>query len=287
MKMNKKRGYLLILPLCLLLGALTVYPFVYALIVSLSSQYLADPGSHRFIGLRNYISMVKDTRFLNAIKNTFIYAGLAVSIEFFLGFFVALLLNRDFKGKGVIRTLFLLPMIATPAPIAMVWRQIYDPTLGIANYFLSIVGLRPLAWTNAKETALFSVILVDIWQWTPFFVLTILAGLVSLPKDPLEAARIDGASNLEVIWYVVLPLLKPLIFTVLIFRIMDALRAYDLIYVLTEGGPGIATETLNYYAYLTSFRWLRMGYGSSLAIVLLIVSLVIGMRLSKYIVIEE
>jgi len=281
---QKKIAYLLILPLCVLLGALTVYPFIYALIVSMSSRYLADPSSHRFIGLQNYISMVKDVRFINAMKNTFVYTGLAVSVEFFIGFSVALLLNREFRGRAVIRVLFLLPMIATPAPIAMVWRQIYDPTLGVANYFLSLLGFKPLAWTNATNTALLSVNLVNIWQWTPFFILTLSAGLASLPKDPVEAARIDGASNIDIICYIIVPLLKSLILIVLIFRIMDALRAYDLIYVLTEGGPGVATETLNYYAYLTSFRWLRMGYGSAIAMILLFISLSIGMRLSKYII---
>ena len=276
--------YLLITPLLAVLIALTIYPFIYVLSTSMNSRYLADPNSNQFIGLQNYFDIFKDMRFYNALRNTLLYAGVSVSIEFFLGLIVAFLLERIITLKGLIRVLFLLPIIATPAPIAMVWRQIYDPTLGILNYFFSFLNIGPFAWTSETRTALLSVIGVDVWQWTPFFILTLSAGLASLPRDPIEAAKVDGASGFKVFLYIIVPILKPLILTVLIFRIMDALRAYDIIYVLTEGGPGIATETLNYYTYLMSFRWLRMGYGSALAFILLLISLFIGMRLTKFII---
>jgi multiple sugar transport system permease protein len=163
----------------------------------------------------------------------------------------------------------------------MVWRQIYDPTLGLANYFLKLFHLAPLDWTSDSSTALLSIVLVDVWQWTPFFILTLSAGLAALPHEPVESAKIDGASTLQIIWHITLPMLKTLISIILIFRIMDTIKVYDLIYVLTEGGPGVSTETLNYYTYLTSFRWLRMGPGSALAIIMLLITLSIGRVLVK------
>ena len=284
--MGQKEVVWFLLPLIVILAMLTIYPFIYLLINSTRSTYLADPGSNRFIGVQNYLSMLKDARFYNAIKNTLIYTCLAVGIEFTIGLCVAIVLDRNFAGRDIVRALFLIPMFATPAPVAMVWRQIYDPTLGLANYFLGLVGLGSFSWTSQRTTALLSIVLVDIWQWTPFFVLTLSAGLASLPRDPFEAAVIDGASGPKVIRYITIPLLKPLIITTLLFRIMDAFRVYDLIYVLTEGGPGIATETLNYYAYLVSFRWLRIGYGSSLSFILLAMSLFVGTRLTRFILEE-
>lgn len=281
-----KLAYSLILPLIVILLALTVYPSVCLILNSMRSTYLADPSSNRFTGVQNYLSMLRDGRFLNALKNTLIYACFVVVVELALGLSVAILLDRNFRGRDTARALFLLPMFATPAPMAMVWRQIYDPTLGVANYFLGLVGLGPLLWTSQRTTALLSVALVDIWQWTPFFILTLSAGLASLPRDPFEAAIVDGASGFEIFRHITLPLLKPLMITTLLFRVMDAFRVYDLIYVLTEGGPGVATETLNYYAYLVSFRWLRIGYGSSLSLVLLALSLFIGMRLTRFILEE-
>jgi len=280
-KQERVHGYVLILPLCTVLVLLTVYPFFHALLASLRSWNLADPASHRWVGLANYAAHFADLRFWNALKNTLFYAVAAVGIEFLLGFLVAWLLNREFRGRNLIRTLFILPMIATPAPIAMVWRQIFDPTLGLANYLLRLVHLPALSWTSDSSTALMSIVLVDVWQWTPFFVLTLSAGLASVPIEPIEAARIDGASNLKIIRHIIIPILKGLIVITLLFRIMDALRVYDLIYVLTEGGPGISTETVNYLAYLTSFRWLRMGRGTALAFILLILTLFTGSRLVK------
>lgn len=276
-----KKGFLLILPLIIILALLTLYPFFYLIITSLKFWNLTNPDATRFIGLGNFWKIIKDGRFWNALKNTGLYTVGAVGIEFLLGYFIALLITRDFRGKNVIRALFILPMIATPAPMAMVWRQIYDPTLGLANYFLRLVGFQPLLWTSDSSTALLSIMLVDIWKWTPFFILTLSAGLSALPTDVTEAAEIDGASGLQILFRVVSPMLRLLIITVLIFRIMDVMKEYDLIYVLTEGGPGISTETMNYYIYLTSFRWLRMGSGSALAVILLFITLFIGLRLMK------
>ncbi len=273
------RGYLLILPLCIILILLTLYPFFFVVIASLRDWNLSQPDTQKFIGLLNYISLLSDVRTWNALKNTAVYTICAIAVEFTLGFIIALLLERQFHGRTIIRTLFVMPMIVTPAPVAMVWRQIFDPSLGLANYIFSVLGLPPLRWAGDSSTALLSVLIVEIWQWTPFFILTLSAGLSAIPDEPVEAARIDGASFVQTVFRVILPMLKSLVITILIFRIMDAMKVYDLIYVLTEGGPGVSTETLNYYTYLTSFRWLRMGKGSALAVILLFVTIFVGSRL--------
>lgn len=273
------RGYLLILPLCIILILLTLYPFFFVIIASLRNWNLSQPDAQGFVGLLNYATLLSDVRTWNALKNTALYTFGAVSIEFIIGFIIALLLELQFRGRNLVRTLFILPMIVTPAPIAMVWRQIFDPSTGFANYLLGMLRIAPLRWAGHSSTALISVMIVEIWQWTPFFILTLSAGLSAIPDEPIEAARIDGASLPQMIFRIIVPMLKSLIITVLIFRIMDAMKVYDLIYVLTEGGPGVSTETLNYYTFLTSFRWLRMGRGSALAVILLFVSLFIGSRL--------
>jgi multiple sugar transport system permease protein len=262
-----------------ILVLLTLYPFFFAIVASLRNWNLSQPNAQGFVGLQNYIQLLTEGRTWNALKNTALYTGGAVSVEFVIGFIIALLLELHFRGRNLIRTLFILPMIVTPAPIAMVWRQIFDPSTGFANYLLSALKIAPLRWAGDSSTALTTVIIVEVWQWTPFFILTLSAGLAAIPDEPIEAARIDGASLFQTIFRVIMPMLKPLIITVLIFRIMDAMKVYDLIYVLTEGGPGVSTETLNYYTYLTSFRWLRMGRGSALAVILLFVTIFVGSRL--------
>ncbi|HAN94245.1 MAG TPA: sugar ABC transporter permease, partial [Firmicutes bacterium] len=180
---------------------------------------------------------------------------------------IALILNRDMRGKNVIKTLFLLPMVATPVAVGMVWLLMYEPSIGVINYFLRMLGLPQGLWLASPAQALGSLILVDVWQWTPMITLIVLAGLAALPSEPYEAALVDGASTLQSIRLITLPLLQPTILAAMTLRAIDAFKTYDIIYTMTQGGPGYATETLNIYSFVLGFQYFQMGKASALLII--------------------
>jgi len=188
-------------------------------------------------------------------------------IETVLGVAIALILNRDMRGKNVIKTLFLLPMVATPVAVGMVWLLMYEPSIGVINYFLKLLGLPQGLWLASPAQALGSLILVDVWQWTPMITLIVLAGLAALPSEPYEAALVDGASTLQSIRLITLPLLQPTILAAMTLRAIDAFKTYDIIYTMTQGGPGYATETLNIYSFVLGFQYFQMGKASALLII--------------------
>jgi multiple sugar transport system permease protein len=180
---------------------------------------------------------------------------------------IAVLFNREFMGKGLLRTIFLFPMIATPVAIALVWRLMYQPTLGVLNQLLEFLRLPPSLWVADTSLVLPALALVDIWEWTPLITLITLAGLSVLPEEPFEAAAIDGASRWQTFWKITLPMLRPVIIVAVTFRLIDALKTFDIIFVITQGGPGFASETLNLYVYSTSFQYQNLGYAASLLVV--------------------
>lgn len=263
-------------PAIIVLFMLTIFPFVYSVYMSINKFYMANPNSARFIGLGHYIEIfLGDPVFWASLKRTIIYAATAVSCELLLGMLVASSLEGISRGKGFFRTIFLLPMAATPIAIAFAWRIMYNPTLGIINYFLKILNMDAVEWISDPSLALISLILVDIWQWTPFMVLMLLAGLMSLPEAPFEAAKVDGASGWQIFTRLTLPLMEPIILIALVFRLIDAFKVFDTIFVMTGGGPGEATQTLNVYTFLTGFSYLRIGYAAALAIIMLIIVIVV------------
>jgi multiple sugar transport system permease protein len=190
---------------------------------------------------------------------------------------MALLFNREFWGRGLLRTLAILPMVATPTAIALVFVMMYHPTLGVANYLLSVAGLPPFPWTYSSHTALYALALVDVWQWTPLIMLIALAGLASLPREPYEAAHLDGASPLQAFWHITLPLLRPTLVVAILFRAIDALKTFDIIFVMTQGGPANASETINILLFNQAFSYFNMGYAASMAVALF--ALVMGASL--------
>jgi multiple sugar transport system permease protein len=187
--------------------------------------------------------------------------------ETLLGLVLAVMLNRDFPGKNLLKTLFLLPMVATPVAIGMVWLLMFEPTIGYLNHVLKALHLPQSLWLASEGSALPSLVLVDVWQWTPMMALIILAGLVSMPSDPFEAAEVDGASAWQTFWHVTLPMLRPTIGMAVILRSIDALKTFDIIYSMTQGGPNYSTETLNLYGYNLGFGYFYMGSASSLLMV--------------------
>jgi multiple sugar transport system permease protein len=224
-----------------------------------------------FVGLGNYVSVFVDARFWNSVFNMAYFTLIAVPVEAVLGFALALLLNRDFYLKGVVRSLILLPMIATPVAVGLIWALMMNPELGVLNYFLQVLHLPRSLWTASPALAIPSIALVDIWEWTPFMTLIILAALQSLRTDQLEAATIDGANAWQRLFRIIVPVIRPAIVIAVILRTVDALKTFDIIYVITQGGPGIASETLNVYAFKSSFLYLRIGYASSLLVVLALI----------------
>ena len=227
---------------------------------------------------RNFIELFKDSRFLAAIYRTFLFSGGALVFEVLFGVAIALLLNRNFIGKNVVKTLFLLPMVATPVSIGLVWMLIYEPTLGIANYILSLVGVqKPPVWLGASDSALASLILVDIWQWTPMISLIVLAGLSALPSEPFESARVDGASWRQMLMRITLPMVSPTITVAILLRLIDVMKTFDIIYATTKGGPNFSTETLNIFAFTQAFQYFSLGTAS--AVLVLFFSIVFGISL--------
>ena len=269
-------------PSVIALFALTIFPFLSNVYNSLFDNVLTRPNDVPFVGLGNYIQIfTADADFRHSLLLSLEFTVGAVAIELVLGLLIASLLNRSFIGRGALLTLFILPMATTPIAITFIWRIMFSPSLGIFNHLLSLVGLQDLNWVSDSNTVIPSLVMVDVWQWTPFFMLILLAGLMSLPIEPLEAAAIDGAGRWMTFRHITLPLLEPFIMLALLFRTIDAFKTFDLIFVMTTGGPGNASETLNILAFRTGFWFLHMGYAAALAIIMLVIVIVTSQLLLK------
>jgi multiple sugar transport system permease protein len=254
------------LPALCLVAMLMLYPVVYTVILS-TRRYDLDLGSYSFVGLSQYASVLTSERFWNAFARTFYFTALSVAASIVLGMVMALILNREFRGARWARTAFLLPMVATPVATSLVWMMMFNPTLGVLNYLLSLVGLPPSVWVADPGLAIPSLVLVDVWHFAPFAMLILLAGLRSLPSEPFESAMMDGASRWQIFWRITVPLLMPMLVVVLIFRTIDSLKVFDIIWVITAGGPGFSSETLYVYAYNEAFKYLDIGYGSAVIVI--------------------
>jgi len=278
---EKYLPFILLLPVFILLIGVTIYPFLYGVYLSLSSYNIITGLSFR--GLGNYIDAFSDPRFLNALVITFVFVSSAVGLEFLLGLGIALLVNRDFWLKRVIVPLIYIPMIMTPVAVALMWRMLYNADHGPVNYFLLHLNLtgRKIAWLAETKHALQSLIVVDMWQWTPFMFLVLYAGLQSVPREFMEAARVDGASTWQSFRHIILPSLLPFIILAFLFRVMDAFKIFDAVSVLTKGGPGTSTEVVSWLGYLTGFTYFRLGYAAAMAMILFVIVLVISQLLLK------
>jgi multiple sugar transport system permease protein len=262
--------YVLVAPALAVLLTLSIYPLIYSITVSL------QVGENW--GLSNFRRLLSDNFFLTAMAHTFVFAIAALTCEFLLGLGLALLLNSQIRGRGFFRASLLVPMMLPPVVAAVVWRLLLNPDFGAINGTLKQIGIdtTSLTWTASPVLAMLSVIAVDVWQWTPFVFLVLLAGLQAIPQEPYEAALIDGSSRWQTFWHVTLPLLRPAILIVLLLRTMDLLRVFDQIFILTEGGPGFATETISLYIYRAAFRFFDFGYAAAMSFVLLAITNVIS-----------
>jgi len=263
---SKNIAFFLFLPAFLLTVGILL-PFGYSVVMSFTNFNLTA-GTSSFIGLGNYIRLAKDPEFWNSLKVTMLFTVGAVAFEVGIGFISAYLLNIGLLGQRVWRTLFLLPIMLPPTVAAIMWKLMMAPIQGVLNYLLQLVGLPGSEWLGSSSTALFSVILIDAYVFIPFAGMIFLAGVQNLPKEPYEAAAVDGVSAWFTFRKLTLPLLKPIILIVLLFRIMDCLKHFDIIYAATKGGPASATMTLSVQAYYHSFRWTDMGYAFAHLVVL-------------------
>lgn len=265
-------------PAAVVVFVLMVFPVFYTVYMSLHSWFASSLTSPEFVGLANFKrAFLQDERFRNALWLTLYFTALATVLQVILGVALALLLNRPFRGKGFFRSIFLLPMVATPVAIALVWMMMYNPTLGVMNYIVGLIRLGPFKWVSDAALVIPALAVVDTWEWTPLITLITLAGLASLPLEPYESALIDGASPAQMFWRITLPLLRPTIMVALLFRSIDCLKTFDIIYVMTAGGPGFASETLNVYTFQVGLFYFHIGYACSLLVILF--ALVLGVSL--------
>ena len=267
---EKYLPYLLVMPALVALFLVTMYPFIYAIYLSLYNLDFLAPRRLSFVGAKNYLDLLKDGRFLNSVKVTAIYVISAVGIEITLGILLAHLLRGKIKGATIFRAIFTLPAVICPVVVALSWKIMLHGTIGVINYMINkLTGITPPAWLSMPSTALTAVILVDVWQWAPFMLLVFTAALDSLPQEPFEAAKVDGASALQTLLHVSLPMLRPIIGIMGIIRVVDALRTFDKIFILTRGGPGISTETVDLYAYYVGLaEGGRISYAAAIAVLM-------------------
>jgi|LSQX01.3.fsa_nt_gb multiple sugar transport system permease protein len=277
---DKNMGIFFVLPALVAIALLMVFPVAYNIYMSFHRWFLG--GTPSYVGIGNYARLLtKDPRFINSLVVTVKYVIPSVILCVGLGLALALLINRQFRMKGFVRTILLLPMLATPAAMAVVWMIMYEPSLGIFNYVLKLIGISPQLWVNSSQTVIPSLVLIEVWKWIPLPMMIILAALQSLPASPYEAAAIDGANKWQTFSKITLPLLKPTIMTAIMLRTIDCLKAFDIIFVMTNGGPDIASETLEMYTYKTAFAYFELGYGSAMALVLTSIILVVSWVLAK------
>lgn len=276
--LNRLSPYMFILPAGMIMAMALIYPLGYMIWGSFRDW---DPsqtiGEAEFVGLKNYITLLNDPNFLESLGVTLRFAFVVVSVEMIIGVGLALLLDRNIRGMSLLRTMFILPMMIAPVVVGLMWRYMYHPTIGTINRTLEAIGLPKVDWLG--QNALTSVIIADIWQWTPFIFILSLAALQSLPRSALEAARIDGATGWQQIIYIKLPLMMPVLIVTALLRLIDAFKVLEVILVLTEGGPGLSTEilALRISRTATEFRELGVAAAMSNYLLIMLMLLTIGM----------
>ena len=277
---DRRQAFAYPAPAVVTLFLIVIIPIVFNLYLAFT-KWTIGLGQPRFIGLGNFIELLSDERVLNGVKVMIYFSGLSLSIEMVLGLLIAVYFNRQFKGSEIVQAIYILPFAATPVAVALIWRIMLNPEIGVLNYLLQSVGLPGSLWVSSPKTVIPALVMVDVWKWTPMITLIVLAGLKSLPHNPYEAARVDGASALQIFWYITLPLIRPVLIAALMLRSLDNLKEFDMIYTITQGGPGIASETLYLYSYMVGFNFFKAGYGSALMVVVFLIVLVFNVVMNR------
>ena len=272
---------LFLLPSLAVLVVVTVLPLIFLVATSFTPLDMSNPGSLRWSGLTNYRELVRDGRFWNSVWVQAQLSFWTVSLQLVIGFGIALLLNGRMKLLGLVRATFIVPMVVPPVVVALIWKVLFTPDISILDWTLGILGLPQPAWLVDPGFALWAIIIADVWEWFPFVMLMLLAALQMLPDEPMEAARLDGASRWQAFRFITLPLLKPAIVVAMLFRLIDSVKAFPHIFIMTGGGPGTATEVTNFYAYLEGFSYTYVGYASSVIVVMLVVTFLMSVAVLR------
>lgn len=268
-------------PAMIAVMAVSIFPAVYAVYLSFTDRRLMWLGTMRFLGLENYLRMTGDRLFLHSLRLQFTFMAFAIPIELIVGFLVALLFLKDFPLSKLLRSLLMLPVYVLPVVSGLTWRLMLQPEYGIMGRFFKQIALGPAAWLADVQFAFTAVILQDIWRMWPFMFMILYAGLTSIPNEYIEAAHLDGANAFQRLFWVIVPLIKPVILTAVLLRLIDALRIFSEVYVMTYGGPSNATMLLPLYIHRRAFEFGEIGYGSALGVFLMIVSLLITYQMIK------
>ncbi len=276
-KLAPRRYYLFAAPALILIAGVIIFPWVFTLVMSLMEFKVG--GSAEFVGGANFAKLFADARFGESVLRTFWFTILAVVFPIVIGTWAAVVFHRDFPWRGVLRTVFIMPMMATPVAVALVWTMMFHPQLGVLNYLLSVIGLPPFAWVYDPSTVIITLVLVEVWHWTPLVMLIVLGGMAALPSDPYDSATIDGATDWQMFRFITLPLILPYIMVAVVIRTIDALKVFDTIFVITQGGPGTASETLNIFLYLQAFQFYNLGYASAVVVVFFVIIIALSLLL--------
>ena len=271
MRQRTRFFWILLSPALAVLALVTIVPFLFLIGTSLTPLNLARPATWWDFSepLANFAELLRDHRFLDSLGVQFRLSVFTVLFQLLLGLGAALLLNSRLRFLEAVRALFIIPMVLPPIVVAIMWKVLFTPDISVLNWALGLLGLPQPAWLADPRLALPAIIIADIWEWFPFTLLMLLAALQMMPPEPLEAARIDGAGAVQVFRHVVLPLLRPAIVVTVLFRLIESVKAFPLIFVMTGGGPGTVTEATNYYAFLQGFNYSLIGYSAAISVVVL------------------
>ncbi len=278
---NKHIKWVFSLPTLIFMAVMIVVPIVMTLVFSLCDWNLLMGTGMKFNWGRNYLDVLGSVEFWQSLGITFYYTGLATVAELLLGVAIALILNRKFAGKNAVKTIVLLPYMMAPVAVGLMWMLFYEPSAGLMNYIFSLVGLPRSSFVSAKETVIPAIAAVETWQMTPMVVIVCLAGLSSLSSEPIEAAKVDGATSVQTFFKVTLPMMTQTLFSIGLLRFIDIFKSFDLIYALTKGGPANASRTLNLYAYETAFSYYKFGTSSTMLMLLFVIVLLLSVVVMK------
>jgi multiple sugar transport system permease protein len=279
---DRQIAWLLVLPAALLILALSIYPLIYSIWVAFVNYDFQIPG-HAFVGWQNFREIVGDPIARSSLVNTVILSVASVAVEFGLGLLLALAMVKRFRGRGLIMPILIVPLFISPVIVGQFWSLLLQPPFGPTNYLLGLLLGRPveISWLTQTPWNFIAIVTADTWQWTPFMFVILLAGLTAIAPEMFEAAELDGASRSQTFWYVTLPQLKPLILLALTFRLLDAVKLFDVIYVMTGGGPGSSTYTASFYLYQIGFQQFHLSKATAGSWIFLILSAIVIMALVR------
>lgn len=271
---NKRMGKLFLFPSLIILLILTLFPFLFSIALTFGKVTITDTFSIQPAGFNNWIRLFSDERFWNALKNTIFIVVISIPLQYIIGLLLVLSLNLDIKGKPFFRVVFLIPMMLTPIAVGYMWRMLFDLARGPVNNLLSLVSIPAIGWLTTTNIVKLSIIITDVWHWTPLFFLVLFAGIQSIPQEMAEAAQVDGASGWQLFRYVMFPLLLPASMAVILLRTIELFKIIDEIYIMSAGGPGLSSESITLFGYNIGLRSFDLSYGSTIAFSLFITILI-------------